>query len=296
MAIDCHRPPAARRWPHVDGPAQPAGAPGPAAARRARRARHRPPAVRRGPRPADHLPARPRRPPACCSTTQPFADPASLLLISPTTTSPGCCTPTGVPLDRAGGRGGSAAARPQARAGVAAAVRELARVPRHPGAVLVRQRAGRDLRRHPAAERRQRRRALRPDRRASCAEDAFRPRALLTAVRHRGAGHHRRPGRRPGRARGAARQDPTCATRVIPTFRPDRYLEPAAPGWADAVKQLGAAARIDVGDYAGYVAALEERRPVLHRARRHLGRPQPPRRPRRAAGARRGAAHLLRWR
>ena len=47
---------------------------------------------------------------------------------------------------------------------------------------------------------------------------------------------------------------------MIPTFRPDRYLEPAQPGWIDAVKQLGAAANVDVGDYAGYVEALEERR------------------------------------
>jgi glucuronate isomerase len=54
--------------------------------------------------------------------------------------------------------------------------------------------------------------------------------------------------------------DPEVATRVVPTFRPDRYLEPAQPGWVDAVKRLGAVAGSDVGDYAGYVAALEERR------------------------------------
>lgn len=49
-------------------------------------------------------------------------------------------------------------------------------------------------------------------------------------------------------------------TRIIPTFRPDRYLEPAGAGWASAVQRLGAAAGTDVDDYAGYVAALEERR------------------------------------
>jgi len=54
--------------------------------------------------------------------------------------------------------------------------------------------------------------------------------------------------------------DPEIATRVIPTFRPDRYLEPARPGWTDAVKRLGAVADTDVGDYAGYLAALEQRR------------------------------------
>jgi glucuronate isomerase len=47
--------------------------------------------------------------------------------------------------------------------------------------------------------------------------------------------------------------------RVIPTFRPDRYLEPAHTGWVAAVQQLGAAADTDVDDYAGYIAALEEK-------------------------------------
>jgi glucuronate isomerase len=55
-------------------------------------------------------------------------------------------------------------------------------------------------------------------------------------------------------------EDPDVATRVVPTFRPDRYLEPAAPGWADNVKRLGEAAGVDVDDYTGYITALEERR------------------------------------
>ncbi|AGZ41650.1 glucuronate isomerase [Actinoplanes friuliensis] len=54
--------------------------------------------------------------------------------------------------------------------------------------------------------------------------------------------------------------DPGIKARITPTFRPDRYLEPAAPGWAEAVKRLGAVAETEVGDYAGYVAALERRR------------------------------------
>ena len=61
-------------------------------------------------------------------------------------------------------------------------------------------------------------------------------------------------------AHAALAADPTVRTRVIPTFRPDRYLEPVGPGWIDAVKQLGAAAQVDVGDYAGYIEALEDRR------------------------------------
>ncbi len=70
-------------------------------------------------------------------------------------------------------------------------------------------------------------------------------------------------------AHAALRADPTWAGRVIPTFRPDRYLEPAAPGWRDAVAQLGAAAGTDTGDYAGYLRALEQRRRhfIAHGAR-----------------------------
>jgi uncharacterized protein YeaO (DUF488 family) len=38
------------------------------------------------------------------------------------------------------------------------------------------------------------------------------------------------------------------------------HLEPAQPGWTDAVARLGEAADVDIGDYAGYVRALEQRR------------------------------------
>ena len=54
--------------------------------------------------------------------------------------------------------------------------------------------------------------------------------------------------------------DPSWSGRVIPAFRPDRYLEPAAPGWGESVRQLREAAEVDTGDYRGYVAALENRR------------------------------------
>src|SRR5690554_4007982 len=39
-------------------------------------------------------------------------------------------------------------------------------------------------------------------------------------------------------AHEALAADPTFSGRVIPTFRPDRYLEPARPGWAGAVERL----------------------------------------------------------
>lgn len=58
------------------------------------------------------------------------------------------------------------------------------------------------------------------------------------------------------RAHEALRAEPDVTTTVAPTFRPDRYLEIGRPGWAATVKGLGG----DVGDYAGYLAALEERR------------------------------------
>nr|WP_322746827.1 glucuronate isomerase [Cellulomonas sp. S1-8] len=61
-------------------------------------------------------------------------------------------------------------------------------------------------------------------------------------------------------AHAALRDDPTCTTRVLPTFRPDRYLEPAVAGWADAVARLGAAAGTGTGTYAGWVAAMADRR------------------------------------
>jgi len=58
----------------------------------------------------------------------------------------------------------------------------------------------------------------------------------------------------------AVRDDATVATRVLPTFRPDRYLEPGRSDWPDLVDALGAAANTDTGDYKGFIAALEDRR------------------------------------
>ena len=58
----------------------------------------------------------------------------------------------------------------------------------------------------------------------------------------------------------ALRDDPAFRGRVIPTFRPDRYLEPGVPGWPEAITRLAACADIDTGDYAGFVGALQQRR------------------------------------
>ncbi|MET0425345.1 MAG: glucuronate isomerase [Actinoplanes sp.] len=48
--------------------------------------------------------------------------------------------------------------------------------------------------------------------------------------------------------------------RVVPTFRPDAYLEPARPDFADRMTALAKASGIDTGSYAGYLAALADRR------------------------------------
>ncbi len=48
--------------------------------------------------------------------------------------------------------------------------------------------------------------------------------------------------------------------RVIPTFRPDKYLEPAQPTWNADVDRLADVSGIDTGDYDGYIAAMENRR------------------------------------
>ena len=98
------------------------------------------------------------------------------------------------------------------------------------------------------------------DRIAAClADDAFRPRALYerfglsvlatTDDPCSDLRHH-----------AALAADPTWTGRVIPTFRPDRYLEPARPDWPDLVDALGDAADVDTSTYDGYIAALEARR------------------------------------
>lgn len=58
----------------------------------------------------------------------------------------------------------------------------------------------------------------------------------------------------------AIRDDTAVATRVLPTFRPDRYLEPARSDWPRLVDALGAAADTATDTYKGFIAALEDRR------------------------------------
>ena len=61
-------------------------------------------------------------------------------------------------------------------------------------------------------------------------------------------------------AHRALAQDSTFSGRVIPTFRPDKYLDPSLPEWNISVDNLAEVSGIDTGDFAGYIAALENRR------------------------------------
>jgi glucuronate isomerase len=54
--------------------------------------------------------------------------------------------------------------------------------------------------------------------------------------------------------------DPSFTRTVAPTFRPDKYLEPARAGWTDLMAKLAQVSGIDTGTYAGWVAANENRR------------------------------------
>ncbi|TAP43569.1 glucuronate isomerase [Arthrobacter sp. S39] len=58
----------------------------------------------------------------------------------------------------------------------------------------------------------------------------------------------------------AIAQDPTFHGRVLPTFRPDAYLNIAHPTWSANVDRLIAAAGDGGTGYAGYITALENRR------------------------------------
>ena len=55
-------------------------------------------------------------------------------------------------------------------------------------------------------------------------------------------------------------QDPTWDGTVAPTFRPDKYLEPATPAWNGLIDTLGEVSGVDTGTYAGWVEAMENRR------------------------------------
>jgi glucuronate isomerase len=54
--------------------------------------------------------------------------------------------------------------------------------------------------------------------------------------------------------------DPAFAGRVVPTFRPDAYLNIGHPQWQSNVERLLGSTRSGTPGYKGYIAALQERR------------------------------------
>ena len=54
--------------------------------------------------------------------------------------------------------------------------------------------------------------------------------------------------------------DTSFAGRVIPTFRPDKYLEPARADFRELADALGEAAGVDTGTYDGHLEAMRIRR------------------------------------
>jgi glucuronate isomerase len=56
------------------------------------------------------------------------------------------------------------------------------------------------------------------------------------------------------------REDQDWHGRVVPTFRPDALVELRSPGWRQRIGRLAALTAADPGRYAGFIAALEERR------------------------------------
>ncbi|MEO8096031.1 MAG: glucuronate isomerase, partial [Pseudolysinimonas sp.] len=61
-------------------------------------------------------------------------------------------------------------------------------------------------------------------------------------------------------AHAALAADAGLAGRVIPTFRPDRYLDPAAPGWVEGIGALTDTSGHDATTFPGYLDALRARR------------------------------------
>ena len=94
---------------------------------------------------------------------------------------------------------------------------------------------------------------------AQLATDAFKPRALLDQFNISFLAttddplddleHH-----------ATLAADDSVATTIVPTFRPDKYLEAGRDGWNDLIDALGEKTGEDTGTFAGWVAAMENRR------------------------------------
>ncbi len=54
--------------------------------------------------------------------------------------------------------------------------------------------------------------------------------------------------------------DPTWDGKVVPTFRPDAYLEPARDAWRELTAKLAETADVDINSYASHLEAMRIRR------------------------------------
>jgi glucuronate isomerase len=91
------------------------------------------------------------------------------------------------------------------------------------------------------------------------AQDAFRPRALFDSFNISVLATTDDPCSDLADHR-ALTADPTFSASVIPTFRPDAYLDPARIGWVDAIARLGDVTGRSTSDYSQYLDALSARR------------------------------------
>ncbi|MST63238.1 glucuronate isomerase [Schaalia hyovaginalis] len=91
------------------------------------------------------------------------------------------------------------------------------------------------------------------------ATDAYRPRALFRRFNIDALATTDDPcsDLSPHRALNA---DPAWDGRVIPTFRPDAYLEPARADWRVLTETLAGAADIDIHSYASHLESMRRRR------------------------------------
>ena len=94
---------------------------------------------------------------------------------------------------------------------------------------------------------------------ARLAEPGFRPRALFERFRIAVLATTDDPCDDLA-AHAALAADPTWTGRVIPTFRPDRYLEVGTAGWPERMARLAEVSGAATDDYPGFVAAMEARR------------------------------------
>jgi glucuronate isomerase len=94
---------------------------------------------------------------------------------------------------------------------------------------------------------------------AALAEEAFRPRALYERFGLEVLATTDDPCDDLAAHRALA-DDPSWHGRVVPTFRPDRYLEVGAPGWSRLADRLAEVSGVGTGSWAGFLGALRARR------------------------------------